>query len=164
AVVNGTAWLTASYSARGRPVTRPPRGMAVPVDVSGADPAGYAAVAAPGQRRRSRGRGRGPRRSARPPAGGAAPWAGGRRGCGAGGGGGGPGGGGGLRRGVRPRGVPRYLLLSVRPGSVARAVARRVRAVVPAGTPVRIRLPGQAAWLREGRRGAAADAGEGLFR
>src|SRR6266699_5432134 len=49
-VVNGTAWLTASFSALGRPVTRPPRGMAVPVDVTGADPSAYAAVAAPALR------------------------------------------------------------------------------------------------------------------
>jgi len=47
-------------------------------------------------------------------------------------------------------GVPRYLLLTVRPGSDARELARRIRAVVPSGTPVRIRLPGRASWLREG--------------
>jgi len=161
AVVNGTAWLTASYSARGRPVTRPPRGMAVPVDVSGADPAGYAAVAAPGQRAAFARLGEGTAllgatsaRLRRLGAGGSLRF-GSRR----------------LRvAGVVPDaavgfaevfvttaqaaslgiGVPRYLLIAVTAGGDARAVARRVRAVVPAGVPVRIRLPGRAAWLREG--------------
>jgi len=166
AVVNGTAWLTASYSARGRPVTRPPRGMAVPVDVSGADPAGYAAVAAPGQRAAFARLGAGTALLGASSARLRRLWAGGSLRFGSGR----------LRvAGVVPDaavgfaevfvtaaqaaslggGVPRYLLIAVSPGSVARAVARRVRAVVPAGTPVRIRLPGQAAWLREGRRGAA---------
>ncbi len=161
AVVNGTAWLTASFSARGRPVTRPPRGMAVPVDVTGADPSAYAAVAAPAQRAAFARLGDGTAllgttsaRLRRLGAGGSL-WFGSRR----------------LRvAGVVPDSavgfaevfvttaqaaslgirVPRYLLLTVSPGSDARALARRVRAVVPAGTPVRIRLPGRAAWLREG--------------
>jgi hypothetical protein len=160
-VVNGTAWLTASFSARGRPVTRPPRGMAVPVDVTGADPAAYAAVAAPAQRAAFARLGAGTAllgaasaRLRRLGAGGSLRF-GSRR----------------LRvAGVVPDSsagfaevfvttaqaarlgirVRRYLLLTVSPGSDARALARRVRAVVPAGTPVRIRLPGRAAWLREG--------------
>jgi D-alanyl-D-alanine carboxypeptidase len=160
AVMNGTAWLTASFSASGRPVTRPPRGMAVPVDVTGAVPSAYAAVAAPAQRavfgRLGDGTALLGATSAQ------------LRHLGAGG----------LLRfgsrrlriaGVVPDaaagfaevfvsaaqaasmgiGVPRYLLLTVRPGSDARALARRIRAVVPAGTPVRIRLPGRASWLRE---------------
>jgi hypothetical protein len=160
-VVNGTAWLTGSFSAGGRPVTRPPRGMAVPVDVTSADPAEYAAVAAPAQRAAFARLGDGTAllgatsaRLRRLGAGGSLRF-GSRR----------------LRvTGVVPDAavgfaemfvttseaaslgirVPRYLLVTVSPGSDARAVARRVRALVPAGTPVRIRLPGQAAWLREG--------------
>ncbi len=160
-VVNGTAWLTASFSALGRPVTRPPRGMAVPVDVTGADPSAYAAVAAPALRAAFAQLGEGTAllgatsaRLRRLGAGGSLQF-GSRR----------------LRAaGVVPDAavgfaevfvssaqaarlgirVPRYLLLTVSPGSDARALARRVRALVPAGTPVRIRLPGRAAWLREG--------------
>jgi hypothetical protein len=161
AVVNGTAWLTASFSAHGRPVTRPPRGMAVPVDVTGADPSAYAAVAAPAQRAAFARLGEGTAllgatsaRLRRLGAGGSLRFGSQR-----------------LRiAGVVPDAaagfaevfvtaaqaaslgirVPRYLLLTVRPGSDAHALARRIRAVVPAGTPVRIRLPGRAAWLREG--------------
>ena len=37
-VVSGIAWLTASYSATGERVDRPPAGLAFPIEVAGADP------------------------------------------------------------------------------------------------------------------------------
>jgi D-alanyl-D-alanine carboxypeptidase len=49
-VVDGIAWLTASFSPGGEPVDRPPRGLAVPIEVGGADPAAYAPFLGGGDR------------------------------------------------------------------------------------------------------------------
>src|SRR6266702_8140519 len=42
AVVSGTVWMTRSASASGRTVDRPPAGMAIPLELAGADPAALA--------------------------------------------------------------------------------------------------------------------------
>jgi hypothetical protein len=45
--------------------------------------------------------------------------------------------------------APRYLLVEPKPGTAWRTVGRAIHALVPAGTPVRIRGPGEAMYLRE---------------
>jgi len=50
AVASGIAWMTASYSSDGVQVDRPPRGLAIPLEVAGVDPVGYALFLAPGER------------------------------------------------------------------------------------------------------------------
>ena len=42
AVVSGTVWLTRSFDASGRAVDKPPSGMAIPLELAGADPAALA--------------------------------------------------------------------------------------------------------------------------
>jgi hypothetical protein len=50
AFVAGTVWLTGSRSASGRPVDSPPPGMAIPLDLAGATPADLAAFLPAGDR------------------------------------------------------------------------------------------------------------------
>src|ERR1041385_509037 len=50
AVESGIAWLSRSYSATGAVVDRPPRGLAIPLEVAAATPARYAPFLAPGDR------------------------------------------------------------------------------------------------------------------
>lgn len=51
AVVSGTAWLTASFSGSGVIVDRPPRGLAIPLDVAGAHLSSFSTFVAPTHRR-----------------------------------------------------------------------------------------------------------------
>jgi hypothetical protein len=50
AVTSGTAWLTRSFAADGTIVDRPPAGLAIPLEVAGADLSGYAPFLAPADR------------------------------------------------------------------------------------------------------------------
>ena len=50
AVVSGTAWMTRSLAADGTPVDRPPSGLAIPIEVAGADLADYEPFLSPADR------------------------------------------------------------------------------------------------------------------
>ncbi len=50
AVVSGTAWLTRSFAADGTIVDRPPAGLGIPLEVAGADLSSYAPFLAPADR------------------------------------------------------------------------------------------------------------------
>ena len=49
-VVSGTAWLTRSFDAAGNTVDRPPRGLAIPIEVAAADLSRYAPFFSPADR------------------------------------------------------------------------------------------------------------------
>ncbi len=176
AVVSGTVWLTRSLDASGHVVDRPPAPMAVPLDLAGAAPQalapllpaadrgllgalerGEAVLGATSARLRRLGPG-GTLEIGAPEGPPGAP----RRDASA-------------RRAVRVAGVvadqdigghellvsrrraaalgqrtDRYLLVEPAPGTPWQALAARVRAALPPGGRLRIRGPGQAAWLRQG--------------
>ncbi|HYU57583.1 MAG TPA: hypothetical protein VEO00_05985, partial [Actinomycetota bacterium] len=49
-VASGTAWLSASWSADGGPVDRPPDGLAIPLELAGVDALGYGRFLPPAER------------------------------------------------------------------------------------------------------------------
>ena len=167
AVVSGTVWLTRSRDAAGRVVDQPPRGMAIPLDLAGASPKALAPLLPAADRRLLAALDRGgailgttSARLRRLGPGGTLDL--GRSGDAA-------------SRVVRVAGVlpdrdvgghellvsrrqaaalgqttDRYLLVEPVPGASLRALAGGIRALLPPGARVRIRGPGEAAWLRQG--------------
>ncbi len=164
AVASGTVWLTRSLDAAGHVVDQPPAGMAIPLDLAGASPQALAALLPAADHRLLEALERGGAilgaTSARL-----------RRL--------GPGGtldlGQPNAQAVRIVGVlpdrdvgahellvsrrqaaalgqttDRYLLVEPAPATPWQALAARIRATLPAGARLRIRGPGQAAWLRQG--------------
>jgi D-alanyl-D-alanine carboxypeptidase len=175
AVVSGTVWLGQSLDAAGQSVDRPPAGMAIPLDLAGAAPQplapflpdadrsllaaldrGEAILGATSARLRRLGPGATLRIGV--PGGFQAPQGDTLTG-----------------RAVRVAGVvpdqdvgghellvsrreaatlgqttDRYLLVEPAPGTPWQALAGRLRALLPSGARLRIRGPGQAAWLRQG--------------
>ena len=159
-VVAGTVWLTESRSAAGALVDRAPDGMAIPLDVAGASVARLGPFLPPRDARwlapLAHGRallGQTSARVRRLGRGGVLDF--GRRRV--------------IVAGVVPDSdigahelfvstreaallgirTPSYLLVEPVPGVSWRSVATRIRRLVPLGTPVRIRGPGQAAYLRQ---------------
>jgi hypothetical protein len=175
AVVSGTVWLTQSVDGRGQVVDRPRAGMAIPLDLAGAAPQALAPLLPPADQgllaalergqailgatsARLRRLGPGGMLQIGPPVGSGAPrgnsWE---------------------RRTLRIAGVvadpdigahellvsrrqaatlgqrtDRYLLVEPAPGTPWQTLAARIRAALPPGVRLRIRGPGQAAWLRQG--------------
>jgi D-alanyl-D-alanine carboxypeptidase len=167
AVVSGTVWLTRSRDPAGHVVDQPPRGMAIPLDLAGASPKALAPLLPAADHRLLAALDRGgailgttSARLRRLGPGGTLEL--GRPGDPA-------------RRVVRVAGVlpdrdvgghellvsrrqaaalgqttDRYLLVEPAPGASWQALAARIRALLPPGARVRIRGPGEAAWLRQG--------------
>jgi len=175
AVVSGTVWLTQSLDGRGQIVDRPRAGMAIPLDLAAAAPQalapllpaadqsllaalerGQAILGATSARLRRLGPG-GMLQLGRPVGSGAPPDNARER------------------RTLRIAGVvadqdigahellvsrraaatlgqtiDRYLLVEPTPGTPWQTLATRIRAVLPPGARLRVRGPGQAAWLRQG--------------
>jgi hypothetical protein len=160
-VVSGTAWLTRSYSSEGDPVDRPPAGLAIPLEVAAANLRDYAPFLPPGDRallpnlaggQAALGATSARLRRAGP---GGVLMFGDRR----------------LRiAGILPDAAigahevflsraaaatigvtrDRYLLIDPSPGASRERIAARIRALLPAGLPVRIRGPGETPYFRQG--------------
>jgi hypothetical protein len=168
AAVSGTVWLVGSRDVGGRVVDRPRAGMAIPLDLAAAAPRALAPLLPPADRgllaRLDRGEAILGATSARlrrlGPGGMLQIGAPGRSAAG---------------RTVRVAGVlpdrdvgghelllsrqvaaalgqtiDRYLLVEPAPGTGWQPLAGRIRALLPPGARLRIRGPGQAAWLRQG--------------
>jgi hypothetical protein len=161
AVVSGTAWLTRSFRADGSIADRPPAGLAIPVEVAGADLAAYAPFLAPPDRALlpllDRGRGALGSTSAaiRHLGAGSALQFGGRTVAVA---------------GMLPDAAiganevfvsletarmlgiakERYLLIDPASGTSRARLTAMIRALLPAGTPIRIRGPGETPYFRQG--------------
>ena len=175
AVVSGTVWLAQSLDGRGQVVDRPRAGMAIPLDLAGAAPQALAPLLPAADRRllaalergeailgatsaRLRRLGPGGMLQIGPPLRSGAL---GRDAL--------------ARRAVRiarvvadqdigahellvsrraaatlGQTIDRYLLVEPAPGTPWQALAARIRATLPPGARLRIRGPGQAAWLRQG--------------
>ncbi|MFN2544577.1 MAG: M15 family metallopeptidase [Actinomycetota bacterium] len=161
AVVSGTAWLTRSYSGDGALVDRPAGGLAIPLEVAAADLRAYVPFLSPAHRillpELERGQavlGTASAGLRRLGAGGALLFG---------------------RRRVTVAGVvsdeevgahevflsraaaarlgvteDRYVLIDPRPGVSRDRLAARIRALLPAGVPLRVRGPGETTFLRQG--------------
>jgi hypothetical protein len=168
-VVSGTVWLSGSLDADGRVVDRPPPGMAIPLDMAAASPRTLSPFLPAADRGLLAALDRGEAilgttsaRLRRLGPGGMLQFAS-------------PGRGASVRRTVRIAGVvpdrdvgghellvsrrqaarlgqttDRYLLVDPTPGTRWQALGQRIRATLPPDARLRIRGPGQAAWLRQG--------------
>jgi hypothetical protein len=161
AVVSGTMWLTRSVSEGGATVDHPPRGLAIPLEVAGARLTDYAPFLSPSERvflpDLARGQGVLGETSAvlRRVGPGALISFGGRHVRVAG-----------VvpdsaigahevfvsRRSARELGVTRerYLLIDPGPNASRQRLSARIRALLPQGTPLRIRGPGETPYFRQG--------------
>jgi hypothetical protein len=161
AVVSGTAWLTRSLDAQGTVVSRPPPGLGIPIEVAGADLRAYAPFLSPADRAMLPALAEG--------AGVLGASSASLRGLGAGGT---------LQLGQVRLGIAgilpdtsigahelfvsrataaslgvsldRYLLIDPAAGRSPQRLAARIRALLPAGTPIRIRGPGETPYFRQG--------------
>ena len=160
-VVSGTAWLTRSYSSTGSVVDHPPHGLAIPLEVAAADLNAYAPFLSPADRvflpELSRGEavlGATSAKLRRLGVDGVLQFG---------------------RRRIRVGGVvpdaeigahelfvskrtaarlgirrERYLLIDPRPSAPQDRLATRIRSLLPAATPIRVRGTGQTTFLRQG--------------